>query len=313
MLRRGWTLGTAQLIPAMHAVIRLFHQAQVRVLEQRWRQARPDMVVSLVPHYNRAFREALDGAWPGTPLVTVLTDIADYPPHFWIERQDQYVICGSQRAASQARSLGLPETHIKQVSGMVLNPKFYEAGAIDRHAGRIGLGLQPDLSTGLAMFGGEGSMDLVKIARALNSSESPVQLILLCGRHQAAERELRRMVPRIPMFVTGFTSAIPHYMALADFFIGKAGPGSISEAMAMRLPVIVERNAWTLAHERYNADWIEERELGIVLRSFSRIAAGVREMLRPERYNRFRGNVEAIRNSAVFEIPALLSDILLAA
>ncbi len=313
MLRRGWTLGTAQLIPAMHALIRLSHQAHVRVLEQYWRANRPDMVVSLVPHYNRAFREALNRAWPGAPLVTVLTDIADYPPHFWIERQDQYVICGSQQAASQARTLGLPEARIKQVSGMVLNPRFYQPCNVDRRAGRAALGLQPDLPTGLVMFGGEGSRDIVKIARALNASASGVQLILLCGRHQEALRELRRMAPRIPMFVEGFTSAVPQYMALADFFAGKAGPGSISEALAMRLPVIVERNAWTMAHERYNADWIEERELGIVLRSFSRIASGVREMLQPERYARMRRNVEAIRNSAVFEIPELLSDILAAA
>jgi 1,2-diacylglycerol 3-beta-galactosyltransferase len=313
MLRRGWTLGTAQLIPAMHAVIRMCHQAQVRVLERWWRLNRPDMVVSLVPHYNRAFREALNRAWPGTPLVTVLTDIADYPPHFWIERQDQYVICGSAHAALQARKLGLPEARIKRVSGMVLNPRFYQACDVDRHSARIALGLQPDLPTGLVMFGGEGSMDMVKIARTLNASATGVQLILLCGRHQKAARELRRMVPRIPMFVEGFTTAVPHYMALADFFIGKAGPGSISEALAMRLPVIVERNAWTLAHERYNADWIEERQLGIVLPSFARIAAGVREMLQPERYERLRRNVEAIRNSAVFEIPELLSDILAAA
>ena len=118
--------------------------------------------------------------------------------------------------------------------------------------------------------------------------------------------------PGLPTGLAGFTTSVPQYMALADFFIGKAGPASISEALATRLPVIVERNAWTLAHERYNADWIEEREFGIVLPSFSRIASGGREMIEPGRYSRFRRNVEGIRNSAVFEIPALLSDILAA-
>ena len=51
-------------------------------------------------------------------------------------------------------------------------------------------------------------------------------------------------------------------MQLADFFIGKPGPGSVSEALAMRLPVIVECNAWTLPQERYNAEWIVEKEVG---------------------------------------------------
>ena len=60
------------------------------------------------------------------------------------------------------------------------------------------------------------------------------------------------------MYVEGFTKEVPRYMQLADYFIGKPGPGSISEAVAMRLPVIVERNAWTLPQERYNADWVRE-------------------------------------------------------
>lgn len=310
MLRRNWTLGSAQLIPLMHGLIRLLHREQVRVLERHWRLSQPDMVVSLIPHYNRAFKEALDGAWPDTPLVTILTDIADYPPHFWIERQDQYVICGSSVAARQARSLGLPGARILQVSGMILNPRFYAPASGDRAYGRIRLGLRPDLPTCLLLFGGEGSMGMVKIARDLNESGLGIQLIVLCGRNQAAARRLRSLPGRLPMFIEGFTKDVPDYMALSDFFIGKAGPGSISEALATRLPVIVERNARTLAHERYNADWIEEQQVGIVVSNFSKVAEAVRQMLEPEAYHRYRNNAAAIRNSAVFEIPELLCRIL---
>ena len=310
MLRRGWTLGTAQLIPAMHLAIRLFHRAQVRILEGHWRQNRPDMVVSLIPHYNRAFKDALGLACPGVPLVTILTDIADYPPHFWIEPQEQYVICGSEQAAVQARSLGLPETHILPVSGMILNPRFYAPVSVDRDAELVRLGLRPGVPTGLVMFGGQGSTDLVKVAQALNDSNLNVQTILLCGRNEAAARQLRGLAARVPMFVEGFTDRVPRYMALADFFIGKAGPGSISEALAMRLPVIVERNVWTLAQERYNADWIQEQQVGIVVSNFSKIAVAVREMLQPEGYERFRERAASMRNFAVYEIPALLDGIL---
>lgn len=310
MLRRNWTLGTAQMIPMMHALVRLLHPEEVRVLEQHWRSNRPDMVVSLIPHYNRALKEALEQAWPGVPLVTILTDIADYPPHFWIERQDQHVICGSRRAVEQARALGLPEAHILRVSGMILNPRFYAPLNVDRGKERIRLGLRPDLPTGLVLFGGQGSIEMVKIARALMESQIGMQLILLCGRHEQAARLLRDLPGRMPIFVEGFTSEIPYYMALSDFFIGKAGPGSVSEALAMRLPVIVERNAWTLAQERYNADWIEEQQVGIVLNNFSRIADGVARLLQPQVYCRYRDNAASIRNFAVFEIPALLDQIL---
>jgi 1,2-diacylglycerol 3-beta-galactosyltransferase len=310
MLRRGWTFGTAQLIPLMHLLIRLLHRAQVRVLEQHWRTHRPDMVVSLIPHYNRALRESLDRVWPGTPLITVLTDIADYPPHFWIEGQDQYVVCGSDKAVEQARDLGLPESRIMRVSGMILNPRFYADGHPSREAGRVALGLRPDLPTALVMFGGEGSRKMLQIAGALSDAALQIQVIFLCGRNEELAAQLRALPVRMPIHVCGFTSDVPYYMSLADFFIGKAGPGSISEALAMRLPVIVERNAWTLVHERYNADWILEKNFGIVLQGFSQIGEGVRRMLCPETYRTFREAAAATHNRAVFEIPDLLEKVL---
>src|SRR5262249_34513307 len=260
-----------------------------------------------------ALKQALDRVWPGTPYVTVITDIADYPPHFWMERQDQFVICGSERATEQARALGLGESRILRTSGMILHPKFYETLHLDRAAERTRLGLRPDLPTGLVLFGGEGSMEMVKIAERLNRPESGVQLILLCGKHEQAARELRAMTRRIPMVVEGFTRNIPFYMELADFFIGKPGPGSISEALAKGLPVIVQRNAWTLAHERYNADWVEEQQAGVVVGSFSGIFNAVRELLAPDCYERCRRRTVETRNRAVYEIPALLDEILVEA
>jgi len=310
MLRHGWTLGTAQLIPLMHLVIRMFHRQQVHVLERHWSHSRPDLVVSLIPHYNRALKEALEHAWPGTPYVTILTDLADYPPHFWIERQDQFVICGSDRAMAQARQLGIPPSRIFQTSGMILSPKFYAPVHVDRAEERRRLGLDPALPTGLVLFGGEGSMEMLRIAKALNVPNAGIQLILLCGRHEKLASELRSLPRHIPMHVEGFTRDIPYFMELADFFIGKPGPGSISEALAKHLPVIVQRNAWTLAHERFNADWVEENGFGVVVKGFDEIGDAVSRLLDPLNYDRLRKRVETVSNSAVYEIPQLLERIL---
>ena len=150
MLRHGWTLGTRQLIPVMHLLIRMVHGPSVRVLQHHWSRMRPDLFVSLVPHYNRAIKQAVDRALPGIPFVTVLTDIADYPPHFWIEDQDQFFICGSERAVAQAGELGVPKGQVMRASGMILNPKFYRAARdLIARAERLRLGLDPDRPTGI--------------------------------------------------------------------------------------------------------------------------------------------------------------------
>jgi 1,2-diacylglycerol 3-beta-galactosyltransferase len=308
MLRRSWTYGSAHMIRAMHLLIRLTHHQQVEALKKYWSGARPDLVVSLIPHFNRAIAEALAAVRPGVPMVTVLTDIADYPPHFWIEPGHQ-VICGSERAARQANEIGA--ARIFRTSGMILSPAFDEALGADRRHARALLGLQPDLPTGLVLFGGEGSGAMLEIACALNQPRRRLQLILLCGKNDQIARELRAIHKVIPMSIHGFTRDVPWFMELSDFFIGKPGPGSISEALARRLPVIVQRNAWTLAHERYNTDWLEEQRVGLVVNSFAKeIADAVDTLLAPSTYERFRQRASAIHNRAVHEIPDILEELL---
>ena len=310
MLRNGWTLGSTYLLGMMHGIIRLYHRPVVHMLEKLWREDRPELVVSLIPNFNRAMGESLRRVLPGVSLVTILTDFADYPPHFWIERQPQYFICGTPRAARQARALGHDEAHIFQASGMILAPKFYDTPPIDLAAERRKLGLDPDLPTALVLFGGHGSRVMLEIAQRLDASGLKLQLILICGRNEDLVRDLRKLPHRIPMFIEGFTKEVPHYMRLSDFFIGKPGPGSISEALAMKLPVLVERNAWTLPQERYNTDWIVENQMGLVLRSFRYIVQAVAELLQPENYKRFHAKAAGYENRAVFEIPDMLQKIL---
>ena len=310
MLKKGWTLGSPQLMAGMHLVIRLFHRKQVRMLEKLWGESRPDLVVSLVPNFNRALGESLRRALPGVPFVTVLTDIADYPPHFWIERQDQYFICGSEKAVQQALALQHPESKVFRVSGMILNPGFYEIPPLTPEqwaAERERLGLDPALPVGLVLFGGQGAAVMLDIARQLTERR---QLILICGHNAKLASRLRALPHRAPMFVEGFTKEVPHYMQLADYFIGKPGPGSISEAVAMHLPVIVERNAWTLPQERYNAEWVVEQGIGLVLPNFRRIAEAVDQLVEPAAYAGFRTATERLNNRAVFEIPDILERIL---
>src|SRR5580704_15005753 len=73
MLRRGWTLGSKQLLAPMHAIIHLFHSQQVQGLVKYWSgkapDQKPDMVVSVVPNFNRALFQGVQRALPGVPFV----------------------------------------------------------------------------------------------------------------------------------------------------------------------------------------------------------------------------------------------------
>lgn len=310
LLRKGWTLGSGLMLHVMHALIWLYHPLQVRLLMRYWRKHPADLVISVVPNFDRALGEALRKVLPQTPFAIVITDIADYPPRFWLERQKQIVFAGSAKAEQQAKELGGPETTVVRTSGMVLHPRFYEPIETDRRAERQRLGLDPDLPTGLILFGGYGSNVMLKIVRELAPFAGKLQLIAICGKNESLRKKLTALNSPVKLFVEGFTSQVPNYMHLSDFFIGKPGPGSISEALRMKLPVIVERNAWTLPQERYNADWVLENEVGAVVANFDGIAEAIRRLLEPATFAKYRANAAAIDNQAVFEIPRLLENIL---
>jgi UDP-N-acetylglucosamine:LPS N-acetylglucosamine transferase len=306
-LARGWTLGLGQELKILQALIRLSHKSLTAQLRRHWQRTKPDMVVSLVPNFNRAMYQALAAARPNVPYVTILTDFADSPPHFWIEpHQAQHLICGTVKAAAQARAAGFPESSVHLTSGMIIRPDFYRAADVDRHAERIKLQLDADRPTGIVMFGGHGSQAMRRIAKRLDDT----QLILVCGHNSKLADELRGMSARAPRVVVGFTAQIRYFMQVSDFFIGKPGPGSISEAIQQRLPVIVVRNAWTMPQERYNADWVEENQAGLVLDSFASIRSAVSEMT--ARLPELRRNAARIQNRAIFEIPEILERILTA-
>jgi UDP-N-acetylglucosamine:LPS N-acetylglucosamine transferase len=133
-----------------------------------------------------------------------------------------------------------------------------------------------------------------------------VQLILICGHNQKLAAQLKSLPTKKPIAVVGFAKNVEYYMALADFFIGKPGPGSISEALQFHLPVIVECNSRTLPQERYNAEWVKENGYGIVVPTFKKIAPAVQQLLESATFNEFRLKVNEYSNQALFEVPAIL-------
>ena len=311
-LARGWTLGMAQELKLLQGLIRVGHEAIVRRLEPLWAGLEPDLVVSLVPNFNRALAEALATTLPGVPYLTVMTDLADLPPHFWIEPAETaplplHIVCGTARAVEQARAAGHRDEQIHLTTGMVLRPAFHAPVELDRSAERRALGFDAVQPLGVVMFGGQGSKQMLRIARLLDDRP----LILLCGHNEALARQLRRLKRAAPHVVLGHTSEVVRYLRLGDYLIGKPGPGSLSEAVRCGLPVITFRNAWTMPQERYNTDWVREHGLGQVLPGLAALPRGVATLLADLPAHRRR--VRAMDNRAVYEVVEIMAERLHAA
>jgi Glycosyltransferase family 28 C-terminal domain len=310
LLRKGWTRLTPPLLSLLQRTIQLHHSRIVRILGKHWAQNPTDLVLSVIPHFNRYLAQSIRQEMPNAAFVTLLTDLADYPPNFWIVPESEFIICGSARAKQQALAMGHAKKRIYETSGMILKPSFYRKPEVDRAGERVKLGLQPDLPTGIVMFGGHGSASMLEIAKRLDQTSNHLQLIFLCGHNLELAAKLRGLQLSKPAAIEGFTTRVDYFMSLADFFIGKPGPGSISEALQFGLPVITEHNARTMPQERYNGTWLVEKRLGIVVPEFREIGPAVEQLLTEATFAEFRRNVSAYKNHAIFEVPLILDQIM---
>ena len=312
VLKKKWAkaINDPLSVPLFKLEIRLRHRAWKKRLQQYWREHQPDLVLSLMPLVNRVLCESLQAELPDIPFVTSITDFADCPPNFWLESQEQLLICPSETAVRQARASGYPESRIYSTSGVVIHPRFYRPANINRATERQALGLKPDLPTGLVIFGSYGSPEMLEIAKSLENLTQEIQLIFICGRNKELAAKLQKIPSRFPRFIEGFTDKVPYYMDLCDFFIGKPGSVGVSEAVARKLPVITECNNMTLFQERPSADWLVNNQLGVVVDNFRQINQAVAELIQPDNLSRYQTNVETYQNRAVFEVVDILEKIL---
>jgi UDP-N-acetylglucosamine:LPS N-acetylglucosamine transferase len=307
-LRKGWTRGSTTFLRGLQQGIRIHSPLMERQLLKLWSSRRPSIVVSLIPNFNAVMFRALRRLHPDTPFVTIMTDLADSPPHFWQEPQDQYIVCGSSKAALQAHLTGWyrPERIIK-TSGMILKPSFY-ARPSSRSLTRQSIGLDPEKPTALIMFGGNGSKISSDILNHIARSALDIQTIVMCGRDEQLRQKLEKQQG---CHAVPFTEHVADYMRLADFFIGKPGPGSISEAVHMGLPVIVENNARTMIQERYNVTWVEENGVGLGVKSFADIGKAIHYLLQGDNLKHYQERARSLKNTALYEVPQILRSVLL--
>lgn len=304
-LAKGWTLGMRQELKMLQATIRLGHGFMLERLVPHWQHTRPDVVVSVVPNFNRALYESVKAADPTTPYMTVMTDLADLPPHFWIEpEQDQLIVCGTPHAAAQARETGYPDARIRTASGMVLRPDFYRPRPAPETVRdqRLAHGLDPRRPTGVVMYGGHGARQMATIARELDA----VQLVLMCGHNEALQQELQAMQRSAPQLAVGFTNDVVTWLDLGDFFIGKPGPGSMSEAIQRGLPVATLDNAMVMPQERYNVQWLREIGAGVTASSLRSMDGAVLTLLAD--LPGWRARADAVQNRAVFEVVEIIAE-----
>lgn len=313
VLQRGLAFTMEPILRFLQSVLRVYQRSMVPVLAAWLReQPRPAAVVSVMPNFNGVIRDALRIAWPGVPFIVVLTDFADIPPRFWIVPGIDRVVVGTDRARAQALELGIPAASISLVSGMIMNPRFYRVGqSASRERVRADLGLEPSAFVVTLLFGGKGSPEMVPIAQRLLDADPALRVIAICGDNPGLFERFSPLASRLDgrLVRVGFTDRVAEFLAASDVLVTKPGPGSLSEAFHVRVPVVVLRNMHTIPQERFNTDFVRQQGLGLVLRSWRAIPEAVHRLhLDPALRTSCQARLAALpENRAVYEIVEILA------
>jgi hypothetical protein len=301
---------TRFLVPTlrfMQLLIRLLRRPLSRLVARELRAHPPALALSLMPNFNAVLRDAVRQALPGRSFFVLLTDYADFPRHFWLERGVDRVMVGSDQAAEQARQVGLPEEAITRTSGMVMHPRFYAGGGpAARAATRGELGIPADAFVVMELFGGKGSAEMRPLTEALLRALPDAHVVAVCGDNPALLEGMTAMAAGSGgrLHALGFTKRIADYLAASDLLVTKPGPGSLAEALQQRVPVVVTSHARTIPQERWNAEMVRQLDVGRVVGSVEEMPAAV-AALRSDAaaWSRVQANLRALPpNRAVYEV-----------
>ncbi len=294
------------------------YRALVRFCEPLYRERlrdlftsyRPDVIVSVHPLLNHAaLRARADAHMQHIPIVTVITDLGKVHES-WLTPEADAVVVPAREVYERALSRGISPSRLRLL-GQPIHPKFDDVTGTPEEL-RAELGLPQDRMVVMLMAGGEGGGKLLPTTLALARAKLPIELLVVCGRNEPLKQRLLELAPSLPtkLHVLGFTDEIPEYFHAVDLLVTKAGPGSLAEANAAQLPVVVYD--YVPGQERGNVDFVRSNGLGAVaIHGAGEVVQAVRNLIRtPERLAQIRRNQEVVapvRSSR--RIAALISQI----
>lgn len=265
-----------------------------KVLEQE----KPDLLISVIPFINFPASEA--ARVTGTPFLLVTTD---NDLKNWVLKVDRMkhsnfkvTVGGNMPKSRKAlEDKKIPPERIETI-GLPLRPHFSKEYDIEQMREQHGIG--GGRKVVLVMLGGMGNRATYKYARAIAKLQLGVHLILCTGKNRALARRLKglKVAEGNTLDIVPFTECVHELMALSDVLITKPGPGTINEAIALRLPILIDQIDTTLFWEQINIDMVHQYRIGECIRSLSEIEETLKRYLYDE-------NLRVELNAAFDKVP----------
>lgn len=274
-----------------------------------WKDRTPDVIVSVTPMMHTIVYEAARLTNPNVHCITIPVDYCEMVPGYWFQPkiQQEYLL-GCERLAKQAFEAGvsLPATH--HMSGMVIDPRFYDTEPIDRTEFLESLNLDPNLPTGVISFGGQGTINVMRCTQRIAEAGIAVNLICLCGRNEKLRADVQSLSTPYPVAALGFSADPPVTVhRIADFLIGKPGTMTLTESLITKTPFIFIKSTGLDIVQGANENWVLEQGVGVMAETPDAVDRAVLQVLNN---SAMQERIEASQHRGIFDAVDIIHQII---
>ncbi|MGE5418037.1 MAG: MGDG synthase family glycosyltransferase [Acidobacteriota bacterium] len=233
----------------------------------------PQMVIATHPLPLPTLRALRKNSGHAFALGAVITDFICHGS--WLYPDLELYFVASEQLRDYIMIWGVSADRIA-VTGVPISARFEQP--IDRTAARQKMSLDMNTPVILIMGGGLGMGPMSDLLLGLNSIEKYVQLVFVTGNNAELKESLDGMISQSKhkVNVYGFTKEIPALMAAADVLVSKPGGLTCSEAIACRLPLII--NEPIPGQEEDNARFLEQAGVAVMTRNVSEVLAALKRI-----------------------------------
>jgi processive 1,2-diacylglycerol beta-glucosyltransferase len=278
----------------MQKVRRAIERLNTRALRREIVSVNPDAIVCT--HFLPAelLARMIRNQYLACPVWVQVTDFDLH--RMWVHEDMAGYFAANEEVAYRMRGRGIPANRI-HITGIPIMPAFEQD--MSRGECARALGLDPGKTTILLMGGGAGIGRLDEVAARLLALNDHFQLIALAGKNLAALNALQALAKKFPgrLLAQGYTHQVERLMACADLVVTKPGGLTISECLAMGLPMIV--NEPIPGQEERNADFLLEHGVALKASDAVTLEYRIRYLLQhPEKLAEMRERARALGRPA---------------
>lgn len=230
-----------------------------RAARQDLELRRPDLIISNHGLLTTGLALAKRRLGLKLPVLTFATETHNISA-YWADPLADHIIVPNEGVKRDLERMGVPASKVSVV-GYPVQQDFLHVPNKTEAQQQLGL----EGFTCLVSLGGEGvGGDIEGILSPLLALGAVRHVVVICGRNEALKTTLQHHYAGTPKVrVEGFVSNMATYLAASDVVIGKAGPASVYETLAVGRPMLM--TSYAGLNEKGVLEFVVAKGLGAYL------------------------------------------------